>query len=612
MIQPGSTESGGRMRVYGAILRGVLIVIGVMFGSMVQAFDSLRIQVSGEDAALRADLRAASLLVAEFESGETDGREVFGAALADYRALVETLYANGYYSGVVRIRLDGREAADVALLEVPRRVGEVVIRVDPGPPFRFGRVEIGPAPQGTTQELGLPRTGERARSTLIQDAVTAHLSAWRAAGHAKADLASQSVTADHASALLSARVAIDPGPRVRFGQLVIESPSAVRAKRIRRIAGLPEGAVFSPDVLETVAKRLRRSGAFSSVSLREAEALDTENRMDIELSLVDEAPRRFGFGAEIASLEGLELSGFWMHRNLFGGAERFRIEGKASNIGGQSSGLDYVVGARLESPAMLGVDTKVYVLAEFEHLDEPDFQSDQISFGVGAGRIFSDQLQVEAGVSYAYSETDDALGARSFSLASLPAAVTWDRRDNTLDPTAGFYLGAEVTPFLGLNGTASGVRTFLDGRLYRGVGDTDRVVLAARLQVGSLFGAALTETHPDYLFYSGGGGTVRGQPYQSLDIDLGGGGQIGGRSFVGASAELRAKIRGAIGAAVFADFGYVGPESFFDGSGRWHSGAGVGLRYETSLGPIRFDIAAPTGGDTGEGVQLYLGIGQAF
>jgi len=67
-----------------------------------------------------------------------------------------------------------------------------------------------------------------------------------------------------------------------------------------------------------------------------------------------------------------------------------------------------------------------------------------------------------------------------------------------------------------------------------------------------------------------------------------------------------------IGAAVFADFGYIGSESFFDGSGAWHSGAGIGLRYQTTLGPIRFDVAAPTGGDTGDGVQLYLGIGQAF
>ena len=49
------------------------------------------------------------------------------------------------------------------------------------------------------------------------------------------------------------------------------------------------------------------------------------------------------------------------------------------------------------------------------------------------------------------------------------------------------------------------------------------------------------------------------------------------------------------------------------GTGGWHAGAGVGLRYQTGIGPLRLDIAAPAGGTTPDrGVQLYLGIGQAF
>ena len=40
-------------------------------------------------------------------------------------------------------------------------------------------------------------------------------------------------------------------------------------------------------------------------------------------------------------------------------------------------------------------------------------------------------------------------------------------------------------------------------------------------------------------------------------------------------------------------------------------GAGVGLRYETGIGPLRADIALPIGG-SGDGYALYIGIGQAF
>jgi translocation and assembly module TamA len=36
------------------------------------------------------------------------------------------------------------------------------------------------------------------------------------------------------------------------------------------------------------------------------------------------------------------------------------------------------------------------------------------------------------------------------------------------------------------------------------------------------------------------------------------------------------------------------------------------VRYATPVGPIRLDIAGPVGGSTGDGVQVYVGLGQAF
>ncbi|MBK1635596.1 hypothetical protein CKO19_07595 [Rhodovulum adriaticum] len=103
---------------------------------------------------------------------------------------------------------------------------------------------------------------------------------------------------------------------------------------------------------------------------------------------------------------------------------------------------------------------------------------------------------------------------------------------------------------------------------------------------------------------------MRGQPYQSLAVDLGGGNRVGGRAFAALSAEARLALSGPIGVVAFADAGYVAAD--IDGPGDWHSGAGLGVRYNTGFGPIRLDVAAPTGGGTGDGVQLYIGIGQAF
>lgn len=577
------------------------------------ALDTLDFNVATSDPALRDSLRAASQTAqAAAQDGASD-RDIFAATLTDYRILTEALYANGYYGGVIRISVDGREAARMDVLDAPSRIGRIRISVDPGRPFTFGRFTVSPRPPAP-HDADVPTLtpGEPARSTDVRATVQATIDGWRAASHAKAKVASQSAVADHARATLSGDVRIAPGPSVTFGRLILTNDSAVREGRIRKIAGLPMGEKFSPDTLERVARRLRRTGAFASVSVGEAETLGPGNTMNIPLTLVDAKPRRFGVGAEVSNFEGLGLSGYWLHRNLFGGAERFRVEASADNIGGQTSGPDYRLGARLTIPATLGPDTNYYVMGEVEHLDEPAFTSDILRLGFGATRYFGDDLEVEAGVEYLAAMTSDDLGDRRFTLLNLPLKLTLDRRDNALDATDGYYLQTKLTPYAGFKGSASGLQGTLDARAYRGFGADDRVVLAGRVQLGTVIGSGLTETHPDYLFYSGGGGTVRGQPYQSLNVDLGGGQTSGGRSFAAISAELRARVNDSFGAVAFFDTGFVGRDSLVGGSGTWHSGAGVGLRYLTPLGPIRFDVAAPVSGTTGKGLQLYLGIGQSF
>ena len=107
---------------------------------------------------------------------------------------------------------------------------------------------------------------------------------------------------------------------------------------------------------------------------------------------------------------------------------------------------------------------------------------------------------------------------------------------------------------------------------------------------------------------------MRGQDFQSLGVDFGNGNIIGGRSFLGLSTELRVKTGDKLSVVGFYDLGYVGREAFPDGSsGEWHSGAGVGVRYDTGIGPIRLDLAVPIqDADDNNGVELYIGIGQSF
>lgn len=570
----------------------------------------LTVTRGGEE--LRENLLAAMTLDDLLGGEEPSQQAILAAAQADYARLVTASYEAGRYGPVVSIKLDGREAAAISPFGAPATIRRIDIRVDPGPRFRFGRAEIAPLPPGDIPPEDF-RAGEVARLGAIRDAVSSGVSDWRSVGHAKAELASQDIDAIHPETRLDVLLRLAPGPKLRFGDVIVTGNDAVRRTRIREIAGIPQGEVFDPDTLREAEARLRRTGVFRSAAISEADRANPDGTLDLALRVAEEKPRRFGFGAEISTQEGGKLSAFWLHRNLFGGAERLRVEAEIAGIDAEGDALDYRLALTYGRPATFTPDTDFYLTAVLEHLEEPGYVSDQFTLSSGLNHRFSDALSGRFGLGYRYSDTQDAFGARQFSLFTMTLAATLDERDNALDPKNGYYLSAEATPFLGMDGTSSGLRLTTDARGYLGLGPDDRFVLAGRAQIGSIWGPELSETVPDYLFYSGGGGTVRGQPYQSLGVEAPNGELTGGQSFAALSAELRTQLRDRIGVVGFYDMGYVSAGSGFSGDGDWHAGAGVGLRYDTGIGPIRLDLATPTTGDeAGRRLDIYIGIGQAF
>jgi translocation and assembly module TamA len=560
---------------------------------------------------LAESLRGASLLEA-LPEGATP-QDILASAQADYNRLLSTFYDAGYFGATISIMLDGREAASIPPVSAPNAISSVVIRVDQGPQFRFGTAEIKPLAGGTELPDGFA-TGAPAGTGVLRTAVTAGVDQWREIGHAKALPAGQRITANHPAQTLNASVTLDPGPRLTFGELIVDADSTVRPERILEIAGLPSGEVFSPDEVSRVATRLRRTGTFRSVALTEANEIGADNTLDILAEIADQTPRRFGFGGEISSLEGLSLSAFWLHRNWLGGAERLRIEGEIGGIGGDSGGTDYRLSARFDRPATFNEDTDFYALAEVERLDEVSFELDQARVEVGIRRYASEKREYTLGLGLQTAKTTDVFGTREYTIFTLPLGATFDYRDDRLDATSGYYASLSATPFLGFDGSDSGLRTYADLRAFYTVGEGRPLTFAARAQIGSVTGASQDRAPTDFLFYSGGGGTVRGQSYQSLAVDLGGGNMVGGRAFIGLSGEVRFKATDSIGLVGFVDAGYVGSEAFPDGSsGEWHSGAGLGLRYATGIGPIRVDVAVPVSGpEPDSDFQVYIGIGQSF
>ncbi|MEM7088937.1 MAG: BamA/TamA family outer membrane protein [Pseudomonadota bacterium] len=537
--------------------------------------------------------------------------EILSAALSDYRTIVQILYDEGYFGPVVSIKLDGQEAAEISSLSVPAQINRAVITIDTGPTYRFGTAVVQPvAPDTELPEQFAP--GQLATTGAIQQAASTGVQGWRDAGHAKANVADQKVIARHAQARLDAEIDLDPGRRLTFGKMFIKGDTDVRHRSIEKIAGFPSGEVYSPEKIQKVGTRLRRTGTFSVVTIEERETPNPDGTLDFDATFEDLPKRRLTFGVELASRDGIDLTATWTHRNVFRRAERLRFEAAVRNIGG-SEDIDGRIGLRLDQPDRLGPDDNTFWSALLERRNTENYNVTVASLAYGARRTFSDRLYAEASAGFQWSDADDAYGdGRKFRYFILPLRSEWDRRDSKVSATRGTYLDSQIMPFVGLSGTDTGLRMFFDGRAYTSLGTGGRLVLAGRVQVGSVIGPPEDGVTPDFLFFSGGAGTVRGQPFESLGIPVGTG-IAGGRSFLGLSGEVRGKVTDTLSLVGFYDYGIVDTSSFIGSGAEDHAGAGLGVRYDLGgFGPLRFDLAYPVQGDTGDGLQFYIGIGQAF
>jgi translocation and assembly module TamA len=224
------------------------------------------------------------------------------------------------------------------------------------------------------------------------------------------------------------------------------------------------------------------------------------------------------------------------------------------------------------------------------------------------------QIIIGMGVSLGHAMITDYQLHQRYTLIGIPVYAKRDSTDDLLNPTIGDREGITVTPYTDPGKSAL---TFISGRIngsyYQRLGDSDRYVVAVLGALGATVGVSLDELPKDKRFYAGGGGSVRGYGFQRAGPIDSNDTPIGGLSSAEASLEFRYKLTETIGIVPFVDAGNVYDTAFPDLGERLFLGAGIGARYYTGLGPLRFDIAAPLHRRNGDRpIEIYVSLGQAF
>jgi translocation and assembly module TamA len=370
--------------------------------------------------------------------------------------------------------------------------------------------------------------------------------------------------------------------------------------------------------------------AMASVRIRESETLDKNGNLPLFIDVTERKPRLVGFAARYSTTEGPGVRAYFEHRNVFGGAERLRLEGDlvlAPRIDGTeitrlkdftANDLGSRISASFEKPALGGTrnDLLIDAFGVRERVGDKEFGGYTNRAGGATLAIrhrFTDHFSIQGGVVGERASSSDVLGRVDATLIGLTAGVRYDSTDNLLDPKSGYRFSANVigNP-TALGSTVGFVEARATGSAYFSLDEDGRYVLAGRLGLGTIAGAELSEIPSGHRFYAGGGGSVRGYAYHTVS-PLVDGSIVGGRSLFEGSVEARIKITDTIGIVPFVDVGGAFASSVPNFQGFTAVGAGLGLRYLTAIGPIRLDVATPvTRRDGDRPVAIYVSIGQAF
>ncbi|MFA5964944.1 MAG: BamA/TamA family outer membrane protein [Sphingomonas sp.] len=555
---------------------------------------------------LRERFKQLSTLAAN-EGGTANAAQLDRRAREDSALLVGLLRAQGYYDARVTSRLEPRQGRPL-----------VVIEAEPGTVYKFDSVTLaGLSAAGDKAPALETAFGVKPGAPVDADAIAAGEAQLRTTigneGFPFAKVASPEIVVDHATHTATLDMNVAPGGAKRFGKITSNPNNHVfGAKHIQEIARFKPGQPYDAESLADLRRALIQTSLVSTVDIKPVDA--GNGLVDIDVALQPAPPHTIAAELGYGTGEGARVEVDWTHRNIFPPEGALTLRG----VLGTKEQLASAIFRRNNFHGRDRILTGQFVVS---NLLRDAYRAKTISLTGSLERqttiFFQKKWAWSLGAEITASDERDTILATGaprkqiYYIGALPTSLSYDGSNDLLDPTRGFRLSGRFSPELSFEGKAFGyARVQVDASAYRSV--SDRIVLAGRVRLGTIVGAPRDAIAPSRRFYAGGGGSVRGFGYQDIGPKDPNGDPVGGRSLTEFSLEARVKAFGNFGIVPFIDAGniYTSPLPKFTDL---RYGAGIGVRYYSSFGPIRLDVGTPINRRVGEPrVAVYVSLGQAF
>jgi translocation and assembly module TamA len=591
-------------------VRLAFIVCCVLVCTTAEAARIGEVAVEGLDEAMATNVRIALSLE------DAKGKSVSAARL-EYLLNVaedetrEALEPFGYYAPRVEIRetpaLEGTSEGALETLAEDATVS-VRINVDPGEPARVRNARVAIEGDGgddryLKQELDAfaPRTGdvfEHARYEQSKAQISRRLAE---RGYFDADFRTRQVDVTRAEQAADIDLVWESGDRYAMGEVrFVQSPKpAIRDSVLQELIYWKQGEYYHQGRLDRLRKGLSELDYFSRIDIEPMLEQAVDGQVPIEVRLTPAKRSIYSVGGSYGTDSGFGVSL---------GLERRYLNSRGHKGLAQ---LDYT-----EKRKTLTVQHRIPAFAwrdgwyttSLQAYDEQTDYIDTRRYEAVFSRTaeYNRQLNLTASLhvlrerwAYAYSDTT------VFDSATLYQQSTF------LYPSLqAEYLNADdrIRPRRGIGGTAvlrGGVKAlgsdadFLQlhvrGSWFQGLGARSRLIVRGEIgatYTDSLVGDALLDIPPTLRFYAGGDRSVRGYDFREIGprIPAAPGREafaLGARNVVTTSVEYEHYLNDTWGFAAFVD----GGSAFDDRIDAWRKGIGLGLRWNSPIGPLRVDVA---------------------
>lgn len=447
---------------------------------------------------------------------------------------------------------------------------------------------------------------------------------------------------------------------IKFGKTIILGNQTIAHSLLQNEICYDQGDVWDKQKLEKTLQNFRRLSVFDSVRIYPGKETDEYSCKPIFIKLVEadryEVRTRFGMqqvGRDLQLRRGFtyKIGGTVSIKNPFSVADQCLFEADVTRFYRDISAT-YVfpwlfqrkINCQFKlydnlynQPVYIGSQCSLYKATQQGFLWNMLYPKGPLVVSGSTGLEFlgvyqADQPDLETIIDY-----DHAFLGKRIPYIFIEPTLMWQKIDNALNPCRGHSSFISCRGMFDLDSKTSFFKVLVEHSRYFCL--APKATLALRVRLGHVFNRCFNQINPIGRFYLGGASTIRGYdrdycpPLGCLTIpiedqyaglppqanDLWRYAPQGGRTLFNLNTEFRCIMYKNLGVALFTDIGALFKDSIYEECTKWtdnfFGGSGFGFRYDTPIGPLRFDVGFKwkiTQPDFQSRCVWYLTLGQAF